>query len=259
MIPIATITSAMGLVRHHYERAFEAYLRAKRMPYVSVNEAHKALLPGSALSPRLPTPPNLRLADAPRASPPPPAIKNFDFILYGQQRNLLIDVKGRQMAPQRTRLRLAPALTALGALTAPTRPPPRSHALARQPRLESWVTEDDLTSMKVWEDLFGQNFAAAFIFMYWCPRPPPDGLYQEVLEHDGRWYAIRGVLAADYAACCKQRSAKWRTIDVPAHAFERISHPFGPVWAGLRGAGSARAPRSTTNTIAPATAPAIAL
>jgi len=230
----------MGLVRHHYERAFEAYLRAKRMPYVSVNEAHKALLPSTLPARSSSLAGHLRLAGAQVPSAPPPTIKNFDFILYGQQRNLLIDVKGRQMASRRAQLRIAPALTA---------PMPTGHALARPPRLESWVTEDDLTSMKVWEGLFGQGFAAAFIFMYWCPRPPADGLYQEVLEHDGRWYAIRGVLATDYAACCKQRSAKWRTIDVPGHAFERISHPFGPVWAGLRGAGSTRDPRANVRAI----------
>ena len=38
----------MGQRRHHYEAAFEAYLREKRLPYVSVNEARKALLPRGA-------------------------------------------------------------------------------------------------------------------------------------------------------------------------------------------------------------------
>jgi hypothetical protein len=34
--------------RHHYEAAFEQYLRATRVPYVAVDEAKKALLPGAA-------------------------------------------------------------------------------------------------------------------------------------------------------------------------------------------------------------------
>lgn len=32
----------------HYERAFEAYLRAHRIPYVAVDEARRALVPAMA-------------------------------------------------------------------------------------------------------------------------------------------------------------------------------------------------------------------
>lgn len=35
----------MAQRRHHYEQAFEAHLRAQRVPYVAVDEARKALLP----------------------------------------------------------------------------------------------------------------------------------------------------------------------------------------------------------------------
>lgn len=38
----------MAQRRHHYEQAFEAFLRDQRIPYVSVNEAKKALLPAGA-------------------------------------------------------------------------------------------------------------------------------------------------------------------------------------------------------------------
>lgn len=37
----------MAQRRHHYEQAFEAYVRQERIPYVAVNEAKKALLPAS--------------------------------------------------------------------------------------------------------------------------------------------------------------------------------------------------------------------
>lgn len=37
----------MAQRRHHYEQAFEAFLREERIPYVAVNEARKALLPGA--------------------------------------------------------------------------------------------------------------------------------------------------------------------------------------------------------------------
>lgn len=35
----------MAQRRHHYEQAFEAFLRDQRIPYVAVNEAKKALVP----------------------------------------------------------------------------------------------------------------------------------------------------------------------------------------------------------------------
>jgi hypothetical protein len=59
--------------RHnHYEAAFEAFLRDRRMPYVAVDESKKALFSGSKL-------------------------KSFDFVVYSRGGpNLLVDVKGRK-------------------------------------------------------------------------------------------------------------------------------------------------------------------
>ena len=56
----------------HYEAAFEGYLRERGVPYVSVDEAKKALFEHSSL-------------------------KSFDFVVYSPSGpNLLVDVKGRQ-------------------------------------------------------------------------------------------------------------------------------------------------------------------
>jgi hypothetical protein len=67
---------------HHYEQAFEHYLRLRRMPYVAVHEARKALLPvGSSVA----------------ASQELAALKSFDFVLYAQTGNLLAEVKGRKI------------------------------------------------------------------------------------------------------------------------------------------------------------------
>jgi hypothetical protein len=69
---------------NHYESAFEAYLRDRRLGYVAVDEAKRSTLD-----------------DEP--------VKSIDFIVYGVDgARLLIDVKGRQfpggssMKPQRT-------------------------------------------------------------------------------------------------------------------------------------------------------------
>jgi hypothetical protein len=57
----------------HYEAAFEAFLRDKRIPYVAVDEAKKALFANAKL-------------------------KSFDFVVYPQNKpRLLVDVKGRSL------------------------------------------------------------------------------------------------------------------------------------------------------------------
>jgi hypothetical protein len=62
----------MVLRSNHYDVAFEAYLRSRRTPYVSVDETRRALLEQASL-------------------------KSMDFIVYSARRpNLLVDVKGRR-------------------------------------------------------------------------------------------------------------------------------------------------------------------
>lgn len=174
---------------HPYERAFETYLRARRIPYVAVHEARRALLP--------PTP-----CTSPDAAV---AIKSFDFLVYGRNTNLLVDVKGRRVPP------------ASGA-------PRRAHA-----RLQTWITSDDVQALRHWQRLFGPGFGAALVFVYsFGPQQPPDACFAEVLEHGGVWYALRAALLEDYAAAMKPRSPRWRTVDVPAREFERIARPFAP-------------------------------
>ena len=62
----------MALRGNHYDAAFEAFLRARRTPYVAVDEQRRALLEQQSL-------------------------KSMDFIVYSRQTaNLLVDVKGRR-------------------------------------------------------------------------------------------------------------------------------------------------------------------
>ncbi len=186
--------------RHHYEQAFESYLRAHLVPYVAVDEARKALLPEGA---------RLTVRDPGDGSGRARALKSFDFVIYPHAAsaggvapdNLLIDVKGRKVSTRTQR----------GDATG---------------RLESWVTEDDVESLVAWQSLFGAGFRSAFAFVFWCDAQPPDGLFQHIIEHRGRWYAVRGILVDDYAALMKVRSAKWRTVHLAAADFERVSRPL---------------------------------
>jgi hypothetical protein len=185
--------------RHHYERAFEDYLRERRIPYVAVDEAKKALLPEPLQnSPRVFAPPGA-----------PGAIKSFDFVIYGQRSNLLVEVKGRRI-----------------------REVARAHEgrVVPRPRLDSWVTREDVESLGIWERLFGEGFGAAFVFVYWCDEQPPDALFAEVFESRGRWYAVRMVSRPAYAAAMRTRSPKWGTVHVKPAEFEKISRALTERW-----------------------------
>lgn len=189
--------------RHHYEVAFEDFLRSRRIPYVAVDEAKKALLPVAA--------------HGAFRSPRSGAVKSFDFVLYGESTNLLVEVKGRRIAtrarpptPQRVTDRL------------------RLHRAPARSALQNWVTRDDVESLRTWERLFGGGFEAVFVFVYWCDEQPPDALFQEVFENRGKWYALRSVTVGEYARSMKPRSERWRTVHVPTRAFEQISRPFAP-------------------------------
>ncbi|HVU62612.1 MAG TPA: HYExAFE family protein [Phycisphaerales bacterium] len=193
--------------RHlHYERAFEGFLRARRIPYVAVDEARKSLVPGVM-----------------GAAGGDGALKSFDFVIYGIDScapglgltgNLLVDVKGRRIPPSRSR---------------------RATSALLPGRMDSWVTLEDVESLAQWERLFGEGFRAVFLFVYACDAQPPDALFQEVFEDRGTWYALRAVTLSAYRAAMRTRSPKWRTVDIPRRIFEQISTPLTMGWNAMAG------------------------
>lgn len=193
----------MAQRRHHYERAFETLLRRARIPYVAVNEAKRALLPKGAVLACDRAGVGAGVGAGSGRGPHPGRLKNFDFVVYGEGTNLLVEIKGRRLPTP--------------ADTAPT---------AGLPRLESWVSLDDVEAMGVWEQLFGEGFEAVFVFLYAADDQPPDGLFTEFFEHDGRWYTTRAVRLGDYKAAMKTRSPRWRTVDLPTQTYAALSVPF---------------------------------
>ena len=181
----------MSRRRQHYETAFENYLRLHRVPFISVDEARRSLLPEGA---------SLRLEGADGRS----TLKSFDAVIYDEPSNYLIDVKGRKI----------PQKKGGGASS------------ASRSRLQTWVTEDDIRSLTEWESLFGPGFRSAFVFLYWCEAPPPDGLFLEVFDDRGRWYAPRVVLLRDYVQRMRSRSTRWRTVHLSTGDFDEISRPL---------------------------------
>ncbi|MGV6815069.1 MAG: HYExAFE family protein [Phycisphaerales bacterium] len=182
----------MGQSRHHYEAAFDRYVRDRRIPYISVNEAKKSLLPkGAILATRYGEHAQQKL-------------KNFDFVVYGEGTNLLVEVKGRRL----------PAIRLKDGTPA-------------KPRMESWVTMADIEALGKWRALFGPEFEPMFVFVYWCDDVPPDGLFVETLVHQGRWYTLRAISLEAYVGAMKVRSAKWGTVHLSSTDFEALSRPFG--------------------------------
>lgn len=124
-------------------------------------------------------------------------LKSFDFVVYSESGdNLLIDVKGRK------------------------------HSGRTGKSLQNWVTRDDVDSLKQWADIFGRGFTPAFVFLFWCDAMPPDALFLEVYEFEGRWYSVLAVRVAEYEQFMRRRSAKWDTVSIPAEVFGRLSVPL---------------------------------
>jgi len=235
-LPVRVSFGTMGQRRHHYERAFEDYLRSRDIPYVSVNEARKAILPPPA---------------------EPATLKSFDFVVYNQSGvNLLVDVKGRRVAARSRNARTASSRSSHPSLdfgsTAQQQQQQQTTLLDVAPavgRLESWVTEDDIRSLHHWAQLFGPDFSPVFVFAFWCDDQPPDALFCEMFECKGRWYALRTVSLHDYTKHMKPRSPKWRTVHLPTKAFDQIASPFPPTPYPLQS--RIRKPQPKPNPISP--------
>lgn len=211
---------------------------------MSVNEARKSLLPPIGRFPDL-----ARVRDEAGQRGLPDALKSFDFIVYGAAGNTLVDIKGRRLATPRGRV--LPRLfessglgrrrsgcggvdakftrggsdgTGAGSGAGSGGWDAANFGIKALPvgALNSWVTAEDIASLRLWQRLFGPGFIAEFVFMYWCESAPGDGSFDDIVEHDGKWYGIKRVAVDEYALGCKQRSVRWQTVDVPAAAFARM-------------------------------------
>jgi len=124
------------------------------------------------------------------------SLKSMDFVVYSQQTaNLLVDVKGRR---------------SFGTGTS----------------WQNWTTEEDVTSLMHWEEVFGSGFKALFVFAYELLEP------RELKEHSlfwdfrGRRYAFYGVWAQDYARVMRTRSSSWKTVSLRSQDFREMRQPM---------------------------------
>jgi hypothetical protein len=123
-------------------------------------------------------------------------LKSFDFVVYSQSGpNLLVDVKGRQLRNRSTRT-----------------------------GFETWATEQDISDLAQWEQVFGDGYKAILSFVYWID--PPLTAENSMFEFRGRWYYMVGIDLSEYRNHMRRRSAKWETVALPAEHFRSIARPI---------------------------------
>mgnify|MGYP001115688222 CR=1 FL=1 len=185
--PLASI--AMGRRQIHYERAFTALLKERGVPYVAVDEARRAILPGEQA-------PLKTLHDGAMKT-----LKAFDFVLYGTP-NLLVELKGRRLPAGSSRLENWVTADDVDSL-------------------RRWRS--------LFGPGYAGCFVFVYECAAEPPASPPiaaDPLFGDCWIFKDRWYTLRCVDVEAYAAHMTVRSARWRTVNLPKADFLRLSGPL---------------------------------
>ena len=88
------------------------------------------------------------------------------------------------------------------------------------------MTREDIDDLRQWEEIFGEGFAAIFLFMYHWPERPETSPFPDVFSFQERWYATLAISVVDYRGSMKNRSEKWGTVHLPTAEFRRLAKPF---------------------------------
>ena len=124
-------------------------------------------------------------------------LKSFDFVVYSKNGpNLLVDVKGRQLRGKNG----------------------STHSF------QTWTTEQDVLDLLQWQQVFGADYRAVLLFVYWIDTPltPEPGMF----EFKDRWYWLLGVALGEYQEHMRRRSVKWETVALPQADFRSLARPI---------------------------------
>ncbi|QDU82374.1 hypothetical protein Pla110_41290 [Polystyrenella longa] len=133
------------------------------------------------------------------------SLKSMDFIVYGAgEENLLIDIKGRQFPTG----------------TSPDEGKTSGH------KWVNWATNDDVLSLLQWEQVFGENFIACFVFAYEVLDRRWYGELNDLFLFQNRTYAFYLIPVRDYYVQMKRLSESWDTYSVPAKVYRELAVPF---------------------------------
>jgi len=99
-------------------------------------------------------------------------------------------------------------------------------------RQKNWVTRSDVDGLLAWQQVFGPDYEAVFVFAYWLAAlgDTPDGMQNAGLTFGGRRYSFWLVSVEEYCRHQRQLSPRWRTVSVPRADFRRISRPIDEYW-----------------------------
>lgn len=126
------------------------------------------------------------------------SLKNLDFIISpGDGASFLVDVKGR----------LFPSGT------------------DQKRYWTNWSTRDDLKSLAQWEQLFGERFAALFVFAYQVRGRRAPVPSEKLFEWRGETYGFIGIRLREYVPHARLISPKWDTVAMPTRLFRRYAEP----------------------------------
>jgi hypothetical protein len=120
-------------------------------------------------------------------------LKSFDFLLCPPSgRKIIAEVKGRHF---------------------------KGTTLAGLARLECWVTTDDVDGLVDWQKTLGPDYEATFIFAYRVQNIDVDFDGREMFDFNDDHYLFLAVRLEDYIKYMKQRSPKWKTVNLSADKF----------------------------------------
>ena len=126
-------------------------------------------------------------------------LKSFDFLLCPSSgKKIIAEVKGRHF---------------------------KGVTLQGLARLECWVTTDDVDGLAAWQKTLGGDYEATFVFAYRAQNVDVDFDGREVFDFNDDRYLFLAVRLADYIRYMKQRSPKWKTVNLPAEKFRLCAKP----------------------------------
>jgi hypothetical protein len=129
-------------------------------------------------------------------------LKNLDFVVYGQSgARLLIDVKGRRF--------------------------PSGSAQRQRCVWECWSTQEDITGLERWVELFGSDYQGLLVFAYQVmPTVTILEETEDLWTWNGRRYLLRAVEVSEYRRHMRVRSPRWGTVSLPGAVFRELVRPF---------------------------------
>jgi hypothetical protein len=131
----------------------------------------------------------------------PGPVKSLDFIVHGEEWKLLVDIKGRRY--------------------------PGGSGGKKRHVWECWSTQEDVSGLTRWVELFGPEYRGLLVFAYQLADDvavPDDS--EDLWSFRESRYLYRAVPVEEYQKRMKVRSPKWGTVTLPGEAFRELVRPL---------------------------------